>query len=185
MFRLLSISVMTLLLATPALADKNDDKRAKIGKMRGEVLERLYKEAPETREMIKNAEAYGVFSNIGVNVIFFSGGGGSGVVRDNKSGKDTYMYMATAGLGLGLGVKDFRGVFIFHSRKAIDNFVNYGWDFSGQADAAAKSGDKGGEGSVAATVVNGASIYQLTENGLALQATLQGTKYWLSDSLNK
>ena len=37
---------------------------------------------------------------------------------------------------------------------------------------------------MAATVVNGASIYQLTENGLALQATLQGTKYWKSKKLN-
>jgi lipid-binding SYLF domain-containing protein len=92
--------------------------------------------------------------------------------------------MGTAGFGIGLGVKDFRGVFIFHSRKALENFIEYGWDFSGQADAAAKSSDKGGEASIAATVVNGVSIYQLTENGLALQATLQGTKYWKSDKLN-
>jgi lipid-binding SYLF domain-containing protein len=184
MLRIFGISLLALFLSSPALADKNDDKRAKIQKMRGEVLERLYKEAPETQEMIKKAEGYAVFSNIGVNVIFLSGGGGSGVVHDNKSARETYMKMATAGLGLGLGVKDFRAVFIFHSRKALDDFINYGWDFSGQADAAAKSGDKGGEGSVAATVVNGASIYQLTETGLALQATLQGTKYWLYKALN-
>jgi len=184
MLRIFGISLLALFLSSPALADKNEDKRAKIQKMRGEVLERLYKEAPETQEMIKKAEGYAVFSNIGVNVIFLSGGGGSGVVHDNKSANETYMKMATAGLGLGLGVKDFRAVFIFHSRKALDDFINYGWDFSGQADAAAKSGDKGGEGSVAATVVNGASIYQLTETGLALQATLQGTKYWLYKALN-
>jgi hypothetical protein len=36
----------------------------------------------------------------------------------------------------------------------------------------------------AATVVEGVSIYQLTENGLALQATLQGTKYYKDDDLN-
>lgn len=184
MLRILGISLLAVFLSSPALADKYDDKRAKIQKMRGEVLERLYKEAPQTREMIQKSEGYAVFSNIGVNVIFLSGGGGSGVVRDSSSGKDTYMKMGSAGLGLGLGIKDFRGVFIFHSRKAMDDFVNYGWDFSGQADAAAKSGDKGGEGSVAATVINGASIYQLTETGLALQATLQGTKYWLYKALN-
>ena len=86
--------------------------------------------------------------------------------------------------GIGLGIKDFRAVFVFHNQKSMDNFVEYGWDFSGQADAAAKSGDKGDEGSVAATMVNGVSVYQLTENGLALQATLQGTKYWKSDKLN-
>ena len=184
MTRNIAIALISLLLTSPALADKNQDKRDKINKMSGEVLERLYKEQPETRKLVKDAEGYGVFSNIGINVIFFSAGGGSGVVKDNNSGKKTYMNMGSAGIGLGLGVKDFRAVFVFHSRKAMDNFLEYGWDFSGQADAAAKSGDKGDEGSVAATVVNGVSIYQLTENGLALQATLQGTKYWKSEKLN-
>ena len=184
MTRLLSAIICALLLAQPAMADKNAEKRDKINKEAAKTLERLYKEAPETRDLVKKAEGYGVFSNIGVNVIFLSGGGGNGVVVDNKSGGRTYMNMGSAGVGLGLGVKDFRGVFVFHSRKALDNFVEHGWDFSGQADAAAKSSDKGAEGSVAATVVNGVSIYQLTENGLALQATLQGTKYWKSKKLN-
>jgi hypothetical protein len=35
-----------------------------------------------------------------------------------------------------------------------------------------------------ATAINSVSIYQLMENGLALQATLQGTKYWKSQKLN-
>ena len=184
MTRVISALFCLLLMAPATWADSAAEKREKINQMSVEVLERLYKEAPETRDMIKKAEGYGVFSNIGVHVIFLSGGGGSGVVVDNKSGGRTYMNMGTAGLGLGLGVKDFRGVFIFHSRKALDAFVEKGWDFSGQADAAAKSGEKGGEGSAAGTVVNGASIYQLTETGLALQVSLQGTKYWKSDKLN-
>ena len=49
---------------------------------------------------------------------------------------------------------------------------------------AAKSGEKGGAGDAAATVVDGVSIYQLTESGLALQVTLQGTKYYKDDDLN-
>jgi lipid-binding SYLF domain-containing protein len=92
--------------------------------------------------------------------------------------------MGSAGVGFGLGIKDFRGVFVFHNRDALNNFINTGWDFSGQADAAAKSGNKGDEASLSTTVVNGVSLYQLTENGLALQATLQGTKYWKSKKLN-
>ncbi|MDJ0878136.1 MAG: hypothetical protein QNI86_05965 [Halieaceae bacterium] len=184
MTRLLSTLMCALLLALPAFADSNAEKRTKIDKEAERTLERLYKEQPEVREMISKAEGYGVFSNIGVNVIFVSGGGGNGVVVDNDSGERTYMNMGSAGVGLGLGVKDFRGVFVFHSRKTLDNFIEYGWDFSAQADAAAKSSDKGGEGSVAGTIVDGATIYQLTENGLALQATLQGTKYWKSKKLN-
>ncbi|MCZ6828913.1 MAG: YSC84-related protein [Gammaproteobacteria bacterium] len=184
MTRILSIGLIALLLASPSFADKNADKRAKILKTRDQTLERLYEEEPDTRREIQRAEGYAVFSNIGVNLIFLSAGGGSGVVHDNVSGKDTYMNMGSAGVGLGLGVKDFRAVFVFHSRKALTNFINSGWDFSGQADAAAKSTDKGAEGSAAASLVDGVSVYQMTEAGLALQATLQGTKYWVSDSLN-
>jgi hypothetical protein len=66
----------------------------------------------------------------------------------------------------------------------MQSFIEEGWDFSGQADAAAKSGKKGHEGSTAGTIINGVSIYQMTESGLALQATLQGTKYWKDEDLN-
>ena len=184
MTRLLSFALAALLLSSTALAASNQEKRDKIQKMRGEVLTKLYKEEPDARQQIKKAEGYAVFSNIGVNVIFFSAGGGSGIVHDNKSGKDTYMNMGSAGVGLGLGVKDFRAVFVFFDRSALDNFVENGWDFSGQADAAAKSTDKGGEGSAAGSVLNAVAVYQLTETGLVLQATLQGTKYWKSDKLN-
>lgn len=34
-------------------------------------------------------------------------------------------------------------------------------------------------------VLDKISIYQLTESGLALQATVKGTKYWLDEELNQ
>jgi len=34
------------------------------------------------------------------------------------------------------------------------------------------------------TVALGIRIYKLTKNGLALQATIQGTKYWKDGDLN-
>ena len=47
------------------------------------------------------------------------------------------MRMFSVGGGFGLGVKDFRVVFVFHTQHAHENFLKSGWDFSGQADAAA------------------------------------------------
>ncbi len=176
--------ILVVLFSTSVSADNATRKREKILDMSQTVLKRLYREKPSTQEEIQNAAGYAVFSNIGVNLVLFSAGGGQGVVHDNRSGKHTYMNMGSAGLGIGLGIKDFRGVFVFHNRDAMRNFIEYGWDFSGQADVAAKSGDKGDEASLSATVVNGVSLYQLTEAGLALQATLQGTKYWRSKKLN-
>ena len=60
-----------------------------------------------------------------------------------------------------------------------------GWSGSGQADAAAKAGEKGGAYSGAAEVAPGVWAYQITKNGLALQLTLQGPKYYKDDDLNK
>jgi hypothetical protein len=53
------------------------------------------------------------------------------------------------------------------------------------ADAAAKAGEKGGAYSGAVEVSPGVWVYQITKNGLALQLTLQGTKYYKDDNLNK
>lgn len=172
------------LIATPAFSASAEAQRAKILETRAEVLTRLYEEKPQARGEISNAEGYAVFSNLGVNLFFIAAGGGRGVVHDNRSGKDTYMNMGSAGVGIGLGIKDFRGIFIFHTRKALTDFIEKGWDFTGQADAAAKSTDKGGEENIAGTTINGVTLYQLTETGLALQATLQGTRYWKSAKLN-
>jgi lipid-binding SYLF domain-containing protein len=183
MLRIISIALL-LSLSQFAVADSKAKKQQKILSMSQEVLERLYSEKPSTRSEVKNAAGHAVFSNIGINLVLFSAGGGQGVVHDNHSGENTFMNMGSAGLGIGLGVKDFRGVFVFHNRDALTNFIKYGWDFSGQADLAAKSGEKGDEASLSATAVNSVSLYQLTEAGLALQATLQGTKYWRSKNLN-
>jgi lipid-binding SYLF domain-containing protein len=153
--------------------------------MESQTLARLYKEQPATRDKIKKAAGYGVFSNANVNLIFASAGGGYGVVVDNATGNRTYMRMALGGVGLGLGVKDYRQVLIFKSRETLNKFVESGWEFGGHADAAAKAGQSGaelsGEGAVGADI----EAYSMTESGLALQATVTGAKYWKDDNLNR
>ena len=138
------------------------------------------------QERIKVSSSYGyaTFSNVGVNLVFFSAEGGSGLAHNNKSGKNIYMNMGSAGVGLGLGVKDFRAIFLFANKKVFDNFVNHGWEANAQADAAAKANEKGGALNAAITVAPGIRLYKLTQNGLAIQATIQGTKYWKDGDLN-
>ena len=151
--------------------------------MKNKTLSDLYKVKPDVKAQISSAQGYAVFSNINVNIILASFGGGYGVVTNNKTGKRTYMRMGEVGIGLGLGAKDFRIVFVFHSADTMNHFVKYGWAFGAQADAAAKASDKGAAVGGEATVGN-MTIYQLTKTGLALQATVKGTKYWKDDSLN-
>jgi lipid-binding SYLF domain-containing protein len=167
-----------------AFADSAEEQRAEIRKMRQEALTHLYKVHPAARKSIQNATGYAVFSNVGINLVFLSVAGGSGVAHDNKADRDIFMKMVSGGVGIGLGVKDFRGIFVFSDHDAFKQFVDSGWEASAQADGAAKSGNKGGAVAGAITVAPGVSLYQLTENGLALQATIQGTKYYKNDELN-
>lgn len=132
------------------------EERQSILAMKNEVLTDLYKVRPKVKSKIAGAPGYAVFSNANVNVMLASFGGGYGVVRNNGSGKCTYMKMGEVGVGLGLGA---------------------------QADAAAKVEDKGAAVGGEITVDN-MTISQLTETGLALQATIKGTKYWKDEALN-
>ncbi|HGM5491306.1 TPA: YSC84-related protein [Serratia fonticola] len=101
--------------------------------------------------------------------------------------------MAQAGAGVGIGVKQLRVVMVFHNREALNNFIKNGYVLGADASIAAKYGDTGGapvSGSVN-TVTPSAekldppvNVYQLTEDGLSLQAMVDGYKYWPDTELN-
>lgn len=182
--RYISLILVVLVAACSAPGKTRQEQRAHIAAMKSEVLNELYKVKPDSRDEIRKAPGYAVFSNLNFNIIFASVGNGFGVAVDNANGKNTYMKMGEVGVGLGLGAKDFRAVFVFDNREVMTRFVDSGWVFGGQADAAAKASDKGA--AIAGEVVlDGIKIYQLTETGLALQATIKGTKFWKDSALNQ
>ncbi len=187
MHYLTQLCLIGLVLAVSACAttggENPEQQRESIQSMKREVLTNLYQVNPDARAQIEKAPGYAVFSNANVTLGWASFGGGYGVAKDNSSGKYTYMEMGELGLGLGLGVKDFRVVFVFHSVESMNNFIENGWAFGAQADAAAKASDQGGAVGGEVTLKD-MTIYQLTESGLALQATIKGTKYWKDEELN-
>lgn len=161
--------------------------RAYLQFRREQTLDELYKLEPQARQEIANAKGYATFTSVNVNLILASMTGGRGILHENSffGGKDTYMRMAQGGLGLGFGIKDFRAIFIFDDQSVIDRFLSSGWSFGGESDAAVKGGDTGVAVSGAITVAPGLKVYQLTESGLALQATVHGTKYWRDTFVNE
>ena len=175
---------LLLALAVVGSAAASEEKRTEIRKMRSETLAKLYQVHPKAKGAIAGAYGYAVFSNVGINLIFASLATGRGIARDNKTGRDIFMGMGSAGVGLGLGIKDFRGIFVFKTKKAFDDFVNDGWEAGAHADAVAKDGKSGGALEGAISVAPGVELYQLTEDGLALEATIQGTKYFKDSELN-
>jgi lipid-binding SYLF domain-containing protein len=176
-----------ILVAASSLSafDSPDEKREKIRKMAADTLSDLYKLKPGSREAIQNSAGYAVFSNLGVNLLLVSTARGGGLAVNSKIGKETFMKMMSVGAGLGAGVKDSRIIFVFETSNALTKFVDSGWDGSAQADAAAKTNSSGGAYSGATSASPGVWVYQITKKGIALQATLQGTKYYKDDDLNK
>lgn len=159
------------------------DKRLAVQDMRTAVLNELYAKKPDVRQQLARAPGYAVFSSANVNIVLASFGGGYGILHNNMNGSDTYLRMGELGLGVGAGVKDFRIVMVFHSDAAMQRFQEYGVAVGAQADAAAVASELGAAVGGELQLDN-VTIYQLTRTGLALQATIKGTKYWRDPELN-
>jgi len=186
-FKMIATTLVLILLASglASAGDSPDEKRAKTRKMADQTLKDLYKMEPKAQAEIEKSAGYAVFNNMGTNLLLLSTARGAGIAVNSKTKQETFMKMISAGAGLGVGVKDYRVIFVFESDKAFTEFLDSGWSGSAQADAAAKAGDKGSAESGALEVAPDVWVYQFTKNRLALQATLQGTKYYPADDLNK
>lgn len=176
-------SIFFLLYSCSSSGNTYMEKRAAIDKMSADAVSKLSEKNATASREIKNGYGYAVFSNSNVTVLFVGGSGGYGVLHNNQSGENTYMKMGGANVGIGLGMKNIRIVFTFKTKKAFDNFKENGWLGGAQADATAKSKQKGGANDVQVDT-SGTHTYVMTNEGVALQASIQGSKYWKDDSLN-
>jgi lipid-binding SYLF domain-containing protein len=167
-----------------AHAASKEAQRAEARKVANQTLQRLYQLQPRARQAIQKAAGYAAFSNFGMKLLVAGGGKGEGVAVDNKTKKETFMKMVEVQAGLGFGIKKFRLVWVFETPTAFDNFVNSGWELGAQATAAAQIGGQGAWAAGAIPISQGVWLYQLTDNGLALELTAKGTKYYKDDELN-
>lgn len=186
-FKVIACMLAAALLSAVAYSgeDDNEKKREKSRKMAAQTLQDLYKAEPTAQAAIQKSAGYAVFNNMGTNLLLLSTARGAGMAVNTQSKQETFMKMVSAGAGLGVGVKNYRVIFVFENDKALTHFLDSGWSGSAQADAAAKAGKSGGAYSGAVEVAPGVWVYQITKNGLALQITLQGTKYYKDNGLNK
>ena len=119
-----------------------------------------------------------------MKILLAGSGTGKGVAWNNKTKAMTYMKMAELQAGLGFGVKKFQLLWVFENEKALNNFVNAGWEIGAQATASAKTGDKGAAYQGAVSVSPGVWLYQVSGDSLALELTAKGTKYYKDTDLN-
>ena len=182
---LIALAFVCALPVTTHAADSKKEKSQKdIRDMAQDTLQRLYKADPKAKSAVEGRAGYAVFSNFGVKILVAGSGNGKGVAVNHKSKSQTFMKMIEVQAGLGMGVKTFRVVFVFDNEKVLNSFINSGWEFGGQASAAAKNGDKGAAMAGAASVSGGVWMYQLTDKGLAAEVSPKSTKYYKDDDLN-
>ena len=180
----LALALSFLPVAAAKAESSKEEQRAEVRKTSQSVLKQLYRIRPSAKGAIQSAAGYAVFSNFGMKILVAGGGGGSGLAVNNKTKHETFMKMVEIQAGLGFGIKKFRVIFIFETEEALHQFINSGWEFGGQATAAATTGKAGAAYQGAMSVMRGVWMYQLTDKGLALELTGKGTKYYKNDDLN-
>jgi len=192
-FHWAGIFVIVLLLsaaASPPSASGADDAKSKekaradIVKMSDATLSQLYKAQPQAKAAVAKAAGYAVFNNFGMKILVAGSGTGKGVAVNNSTKKKTYMKMVEVQAGLGFGVKKFRLVWVFEKQKDLDAFINSGWELGAQTSAAAQASGQGAAFAGAMSIAPGIWLYQLTDDGLALELTAKGTKYYKDGDLN-
>ncbi len=180
----ITLVLLTTIASLPNVsADDKAAAQAELRSMRIDALNQLYKENPKAKKQIRSSAGYGVFGVMGAQILIFGGSGGRGIVRDNLTGRDTFMKMGSVSAGLGVGFKDIRTILIFRNRNILKQFLNDGWVFAGEASAVAKSGTEGGSAGELETP-EGISIFQITKTGLMANGSVQETKYWKDEDLN-
>lgn len=175
--------VVLALAAGTAMAQDKAKKQAEIRAGAKSALERFYKADPKLKDAVAKAPGYAVFTTYGLSFLI-GGAGGSGLVHDNKSKKDTFMNMAQASAGVQLGASETQVLVVFKNQKAMQTFVDKGWEFGAGGGASAGTGSKSVGSGGGENVIADASFYTLTKTGLEAGGAVAGTKFWKDKELN-
>ena len=182
--RFFGLGVLSLsLLTATAFAQDKAAKQAEIMKSTQASMERFYKAKPDLKAAVASAPGYGIFTTYGVSFIV-GGSGGTGIVHDNKTKKNTYMNVGGASAGLQLGASQTEMMIVFKTAAAMNKFIDKGWEMSGSATASAGASGAQAGGGKGTTAMEEADTYTLTKNGLEVGLAAGVSKFWKDKDLN-
>ncbi|MBO4780633.1 MAG: hypothetical protein J5497_08355 [Selenomonadaceae bacterium] len=185
-FAALSVLLCLMMFSTVTEAAKDSvaEQRWQIDQLSAKTLDKLYEKYPHARNVINNCYAWATLSNSGVKVLFIGSSHGRGVAVNNQTGERVYLRMKELSAGLGLGAKEYNLIFLLNTQDAWENFIAGKTRFAASAEASANDGVSGGSIEGAEYVAPGVWVFQMTTKGLALEATLKGTKIYKDKKLN-
>lgn len=184
--RFLTVGLLALSFTAASAFGDTSDKAKKQAEVRGKVnttLQAFYKADPKLKAEVAKAAGYGVFGTYGLSFLV-GGAGGTGLVHDNKTKKDTFMDIAQASAGVQVGASETNYLFVFKDAAAMKNFIDSGWEAGASASAGAGMGDKTIEAGAGAGAFTGGKLYTLTKTGLQAGGAVAGTKVWKDRDLN-
>lgn len=183
-FKTLLQALMVLALAAgTAYAQDKAKKQAEIQAAAKAAMERFYKAEPKLKAAVAKAPGYAVFTTYGLSFLI-GGSGGSGLVHNNKTGSNTYMNMASASAGIQIGASQTEHLIVFKTAKAMQQFIDSGWEFGGGGGASAGAAGKGVGGGAGENLIADAMFYTITKNGFEAGGAVAGTKFWKDKELN-
>lgn len=185
-FALTALLICLFTAATVSAASKDSiaEQRRQIDQLSAETLALLYAKYPHAQRVIGECYAYATLSNSGVKVLFIGSSHGRGLAYNNQTGEKVYLHMKELSAGLGLGAKEYKLIFLINTRDAWENFIAGKTRFGASAEASADDSVHGGTIEGAEYVAPGVWAFQMTTKGLALEATLNGTKIYKDNNLN-
>jgi len=169
--------------------ETGDEQRASIRENGKEILGKVYSSYDKARSQVESSVGYATFSTINAKILFGGTGSGYGILTEKPSGKQIFMRMTRFQIGLGLGVQELSVLLIFKSKGKLAEFKEEGWTFGGGASAAmvseaASPDDPTVDKSMQGTVAGDPLVYQVTDAGVNLSATLEGVKFSRDAALN-
>jgi lipid-binding SYLF domain-containing protein len=181
---ILTLGALSLSLLTGAAwAQDKSAKQAEIVKSTQASMERFYKARPELKDAVAKAPGYGIFTTYGVSFLL-GGSGGTGLVHDNKTKKNTYMNVGGASAGLQLGASQTELLIVFKTPAAMNKFIDKGWEATGSMTASAGASGAAAGGGKGASAMEDATTYTLTKNGLEVGLAGGVSKFWKDKDLN-
>lgn len=160
------------------------EQRKQIEELHDKTLEKLYEKYPHAQRVISECYAYATLSNTGIKFGILGSSHGRGLAVNNQTGERVYLRMKELSAGLGLGAKEYNLIFLLNTKEAWENFIAGKTRFGASAEASANDGISGGSIEGAEYVAPGVWVFQMTTKGLALEATLKGTKIYKDKKLN-
>lgn len=160
------------------------EQRRQIDELNQKTLSLLYEKYPHAQRVINDCYAWATLSNTGMKLGLLGSSHGRGLAFNNVTGERVYLRMEEQSVGLGVGVKEYDLVFLIANREAWDNFIVGKIRFGASAEASANDSVNGGSIEGAEYVAPGVWVFQMTTKGVALEASLKGTKIFRDKKLN-